>query len=151
MEDIFQKIDQDLKEAMKARAEVRLSAIRMIKAALKNRSIEKMGQLSADEVISALSSLAKQRRESIEQFLAAGRTELADKEKQELEVLQEYLPKQLSAEEIDEIIKAAIAECGAVSPADIGKVMKIVSPKTKGMADGKAVNQRVKELITPAS
>lgn len=151
MENIFQKIDQDLKDAMKARAEVRLSAIRMIKAALKNRSIDKMGQLSEDEVVGVLSSLAKQRRESIEQFSAAGRTELADKEKQELEVLQAYLPKQLSAGEIDEIIKTAIAECGAASPADIGKVMKIVAPKTKGMADGKAVNQRVKEFITPSS
>ncbi|TAN45057.1 MAG: GatB/YqeY domain-containing protein [Nitrospirae bacterium] len=151
MEDIFQKIDGDLKEAMKARAEVRLSALRMLKTALKNRSIEKMGRLSDDEVIGVLSSLVKQRRESIEQFSAAGRTELADKEKQEIEVLQAYLPKQLSAEEIDEIIKSAIAECAAASPADMGKVMKIVAPKTKGMADGKAVNQRVKELLAPSS
>lgn len=144
---VFERLDTELKEALKAKDTLKLSVVRMVKASLKNKEIEKMGKLTDEEVISALSSMAKQRRESIEQFTAAGRTELAEKEKTELEIIQSYLPKQLSPQEIDDIILSAIKECNALSPGDIGKVMKIVSPKTKGTADGKAVNQRVKELL----
>lgn len=144
----FDRLDAELKEALRSRDELRLSVIRMIKASLKNKSIEKMSPLTDDDVISVLSSMAKQRRESIEQFNAAGRTELAKKEEEELKIIQSYLPEQLSLEELDAIILAAIKESSATSPNDIGKVMKIVIPKIKGAADGKIVNQRVKELLS---
>ncbi len=148
MVNIFEVLDSELKEALKSKDELKLSTIRMIKASLKNKSIEKMGVLSEDDVISVLATMAKQRRESIEQFLSAGRSDLAEKEKKELEIIQSYLPKQLSQHEIDEIILSAIRECGASSPNDIGKVMKLVMPRIKGAADGKAVSQRAKELLS---
>ncbi len=106
-----------------------------------------MGTLSEEEIISVLSSMAKQRRDSIEQFAAAGRSDLAEKETKELEIVLSYLPSQLSSEELDKIIYSAIRESNASSPGDMGKVMKIVAPLTKGTADGKVVNQRVKELL----
>lgn len=145
---ITERLDAELKEALKSRDDLRVSVIRMVKASLKNKSIEKMGTLTDDDTLSVLSSLAKQRRESIEQFEKAGRTDLSEKEKKELEIIQSYLPKQLSPQEIDEIILSAIKECNATSPNDMGKVMKIVTPKTKGVADGKIVSQRVKELLS---
>ncbi len=144
---IVERIDFDLKEALKSRDELKLSVIRMIKASLKNRSIEKMGALTDDDVISVLSSMVKQRRESIEQFSSAGRKDLAEKEEKELKIIQSYLPEQLSSQEIDSIIISAINESGAKSQNDIGKVMKLVIPKIKGVADGRLVNQRVKELL----
>lgn len=145
---ITERLDAELKEALKSRDDLRVSVIRMVKASLKNKSIEKMGTLTDDDTLSVLSSLAKQRRESIEQFEKAGRTDLSEKEKKELEIIQSYLPKQLSPQEIDEIILSAIKECNATSPNDMGKVMRIVTPKTKGVADGKIVSQRVKELLS---
>ncbi len=151
METIPQRLDAELKEALKARNELKLSVLRMLKASLKNKEIEKMGPLSNEEIISVLSSMAKQRRDSIEQFSAAGRLDLAEKETKELEIVRSYLPSQLSPEELDRIICSAIRESNASAPADIGKVMKIVAPLTKGTADGKAVNQRVKELLGAAS
>ena len=150
MNKFLQDLDAELKEALKSRNELKLSAVRMIKASLKNKEIEKMGTLGDDDVTSVLSSMAKQRRESIEQFAAAGRTELVEKEKKELEIIQSYLPKQLSPQELDAIIVSAIKESNASSPADMGKVMKLVMPRIKGAADGKAVNQRVKELLSSA-
>lgn len=144
---IFERLDAELKEALKSKDELKLSTIRMIKASLKNKSIEKMGALVDDDIISVLSSMAKQRRESIEQFSSAGRSDLAEKEKKELYIIQSYLPEQLSQNALDEIILSAIKECGASSPNDFGRVMKIIMPRIKGAADGKAVSQRVKELL----
>jgi uncharacterized protein YqeY len=106
-----------------------------------------MGNLTDEDVLQVLSTLAKQRRESIEQFSGAGRTELAEKEARELEIIKSYLPKQLSPEELDEVIRSAISESGAKSPGDMGKLMKVLTPKVKGAADGKIVNQRVRELL----
>ena len=140
-----------LKEALKSRNDLKVSVIRMIKASLKNREIEKMSSLTDEEILSVLSTLAKQRRESIEQYTAAGRIDLSDKESKELEIILSYLPKQLSANELDDIIRSAISESGASSVNDLGKVMKVLMPKVKGVADGKVVNQRVKELLGPAS
>ncbi|BCB95749.1 aspartyl-tRNA amidotransferase subunit B [Dissulfurispira thermophila] len=148
---IIEKLDSDLKEALKRKDEMKVSVIRMLKASLKNKSIEKMGTLTDDDILSVLSSMAKQRRESIEQFTLAGRTDLAEKEKKELEIVQSYLPRQLSLQEIEDIINSAIEECNALSPSDIGKVMKIVAPKTKGVADGKFVSEKVKELLSKLS
>lgn len=145
---IIEKLDADLKEALKSKDEMKVSVIRMLKASLKNKSIEKMGPLTDDDILSVLSSMAKQRRESIEQFTLANRTDLAEKERKELEIVQSYLPRQLSLREIEDIINSAIKECHASSPADIGKVMKIVVPKTRGVADGKVVSEKVKELLS---
>jgi hypothetical protein len=139
--------DADLKEALKARDHLRLSVIRMIKASVKNREIEKMSNLSDEEIVSVLTSLAKQRRESIEHFLAAGRTDLAEKEKSELDVITRYLPEQLSPEDLDKLIQAAMKECDASSPNDVGKVMKLLMPRVIGIADGQTVNRRVRELL----
>ncbi len=148
---LLDDLNAALKEALKSRDDIRLSAIRMIKASLKNKEIEKMGSLTDDETLSVLSTLAKQRRESIEQFAAAGRNELVARETRELEIIQSYLPKQLSSEELDKIIRSAISESGASSINDLGKVMKVLMPKIKGVADGKVVNQRVKDLLASAS
>ena len=138
-----------LKEALKSRDDLKVSVIRMVKASLKNKEIEKMSSLTDDEILSVLSTLAKQRRESIDLFSAAGRTDLADKETKELEIIQSYLPKQLSPGELNNIIRSAISESGASSLNDLGAVMKVLMPRVKGVADGKLVNQRVKELLTP--
>jgi len=148
MDAITQRLDAELKEALKSRNELKLSVIRMIKASLKNKEIEKMAPLSDAEIISVLSTMSKQRKESIEQFTAAGRSDLAEKETKELEIVRTYLPAQLSPEDIDKIIHSAINECHASQPGDMGKVMKIVAQQTKGVADGKFVNQRVKELLS---
>jgi uncharacterized protein YqeY len=140
-----------LKEALKSRDDLKVSVIRMIKASLKYKEIEKMSSLTDDEILSVLSTLAKQRRESIEQFSAAGRNDLANKEAEELKIIQSYLPKQLSPAELDDIIRSAISTSGASTLNDLGKVMKVLMPKVKGLADGKIMNQRVKELLASAS
>ena len=145
---IFERLDAELREALKSGDKLKLSVVRMIKASLKNKEIDKTGKLTAEEIISVLSTMVKQRRESMEQFSTAGRTDLVEKEKAELEIIQSYLPKQLSQQEIDDIILSAIRECKASSAAEMGMVMKLVSPKIKGVADGKAVNQRVKEFLS---
>jgi uncharacterized protein len=139
----LQKFDDDLKTALKAGDVLRVSVLRMVKAGLKNRQIEKGGELSEEEVLSVLSSMAKQRKESIEQFSKGGREDLAEKERTELSIIQSYLPAQLSVEEIDAVIAEAIRESSAMGSKDVGKVMKLVMPRLKGGADGKTVNQRV--------
>ncbi len=141
------RFDDDLKAAMKASESLKVSVLRMLKSALKNRQIEKGSDLTAEDVNTILSAMVKQRRDSVDQFSRAGRLDLADKEKQEIEILQVYMPPQLGPDEIDSIIAASIKEVSAQNPSDIGKVMKILMPKLKGLADGKYVNQRVKEII----
>lgn len=141
------RFDDDLKAAMKASESLKVSVLRMLKAALKNRQIEKGSDLTDEDVNTILSAMVKQRRDSVDQFSKAGRLDLADKEKQEIEILQVYMPPQLGPDEIDSIISASIKEASAQNTSDIGKVMKILMPKLKGLADGKYVNQRVKEII----
>jgi uncharacterized protein YqeY len=145
----LEQLDADFKAALKSRDDIKVSALRMLKAALQNKTIAKMGPLTDDDMHAVLSSLCKQRKESIEQFTAAQREDLAEKEKKELALLQLYLPKQLSPEELDAIIKSAINETGAVSLQDVGRVMKLVIQRTRGVADGSIVNQKVRELLTP--
>ena len=142
-----QKLDDDLKGAIKSSDRLKTSVLRMVKAAIKNRQVEKNRELSEEEIISVLSTLSKQRRESIDLFSKGGREDLADKEKQELSILQSYLPGQLTQEELDRLIVESIEESSAEGTKDIGKVMRLLMPKVKGAADGKAVNQRVKELL----
>jgi len=144
---LLQKLDDDLKGAMKASESLKVSVLRMAKAALKYRQIEKGEALSDEEVLSVLTGLSKQRRESIEQFSKGGREDLAEKERQELGILQSYLPRQLTPEELDSVILEAIRESSVQGTQDMGKVMRLIMPKVKGVADGKTVNQRLKELL----
>lgn len=145
---LLSRIDNDLKAAMKSSDAVRVSTLRMAKAAIKNYQIDRNRDISDEEILSVLSTMAKQRRESIEQFSKAAREDLAEKERQELSVLQIYMPAQLSAEEVEKIIIQAIQESAASSEADMGKVMKLLMPKVRGVADGKFVNMKVKELLS---
>ena len=134
--------------AMKAKDAPRLSALRMLKAAIMNKGVEKGRDLEDAEVLQVVSSLVKQRRDSIEQFSSAGRTDLVEKETAEIGVLMQYLPAAASAEEIDAAVSEAIAETGATTPSDMGKVMKAVMPKLAGKsADGRAVNDAVRRKL----
>ena len=142
------QVSADIAAAMKARDASRLSALRMLKAAMMNKSVEKGRDLDDAEVLQVVASLVKQRRDSIEQFTSAGRTDLVEKETAELTVLQAYLPAAATPEEIDAAVAEAIAETGASSPKDMGKVMKAVMPKLAGKnADGKAVNEAVRRTL----
>jgi len=142
------QVSADIASAMKARDSSRLSALRMLKAAVMNKSVEKGHDLADGEVLQVVASLVKQRRDSIEQFAKAGRTDLVDKETGELAVLQAYLPPSATPEEIDAAVAEAVAETGATSARDIGKVMKAVMPKLAGKnADGKAVNEAVRRTL----
>ena len=144
-----EKIAADLTAAMKAKDAPRLSALRMLKAAVMNKGmVEKGRDLEDAEVLQVVASLVKQRRDSVEQFAKAGRTDLVDKETAEIAILEHYLPPAVSAEEIEAAVDAAIAETGASSPKDMGKVMKAVMPKLAGKnADGKAVNEAVRRKL----
>lgn len=144
---LHQRLDDDLKRAIKSSDKLKTSVLRMVKAAIKNRQVEKQRELSEEEIISVILTLSKQRRESIELFSKGGREDLADKEKQEISILQSYLPGQLTQEELDRLIIESIQESSAEGVKDIGKVMRVLMPKVKGTADGKIVNQRVKELL----
>jgi uncharacterized protein YqeY len=143
-----EKVGSDITAAMKAKDAPRLSALRMLKAAIMNKGVEKGRDLDDGEVLQVVSSLVKQRRDSIEQFQKAGRTDLVDKETAEVGVLEQYLPPAASAEEIDAAVAAAIAETGASTPKDMGKVMKAVMPKLAGKnADGRTVNEAVRRKL----
>lgn len=148
---LLKRFDDDLRTALKASESAKVSILRMAKAALKNRQIEKGRELTDDEIISVISSMVKQGREAQEQFSAAGRVDLARKEEQEVAILQAYLPQQLGLDELDRIILDAIKEASATTPQDMGKVMRVLMPRIKGAADGKYVNQRVKELLESGS
>ena len=147
-----EQIAADLTAAMKAKDATRLATLRMLKAAVMNKGmVEKGRDLEDAEVLQVVASLVKQRRDSIEQFAKAGRTDLVDKETAEIAVLEHYLPPAASAEDIDAAVAAAIAESGASSPKDMGKVMKAVMPKLAGKnADGRAVNDAVRRKLGAA-
>ena len=146
--DINKKINEDMVAAAKAQDKIRLSAVRMIKAALHNKEISLMRPLNENETLQLLASMVKQRKDSIEQFAKGGRTDLVAKEESELKVIQEFMPAQMSEEEVDEIIKKTIEEAGAVSVKDMGKVMKLLMPKLAGVADGKAAGEKVKAFLS---
>ena len=141
-------VNADITAAMKARDSPRLSALRMMKAAMVNKGVEKGRDLEDAEVLQVVSALVKQRRDSIEQFSKAGRTDLVEKEAAEIAVLEAYLPPAATAGEIDAAVAAAITETGATSPKDIGKVMKAVMPKLAGKnADGRTINESVRRKL----
>ena len=145
------QVTSEIAAAMKAKDQGRLSALRMLKAAIMNKGVEKGRDLEDAEVLQVVSSLVKQRRDSIEQFQKAGRTDLVDKESGEIKVLEQYLPPAVSADEIDAAVAAAIAESGATSVKDIGKVMKAVMPKLAGKnADGRTINEAVRRKLGAA-
>ena len=142
-----ERITNDLTTAMKAKAAARLSTLRMVKAAVQNREIEKGGELSEEELTKALQSLVKQRRDSVEQYEKAGRAELAEKERAEIAVIEEYLPRAASREEIERAVAEAIAETGASSMKEMGAVMKAAQSKLGGAADGRTVSEIVKARL----
>ena len=146
-----EKLSDDYKEALKAGDKSRVSILRMIKAAVKNKEIEKGSSLTDDEIYAILRSFVKRASESIEQFSKAGRTDLAEKEKEELLIMRGYLPRQLGEDEIRKLVKEVISETGASGMKDMGKVMKAVMAKTKGQVDGRLVNTIVKETLEPKS
>jgi uncharacterized protein len=144
-----ERIISDLTAAMKAKDAARLSTLRMVKASFMNREIEKGGELTDEELTKALQSLVKQRRDSIEQYEKAGRQELADKERAEIEVIEEYLPQAASREEIEQAVMAAISETNATSMREMGAVMKAAQARLAGRsADGRTVSEIVKAKLS---
>jgi hypothetical protein len=143
-----EQINQDLTAAMKAKDAERLSTLRMMKTALKNREIEKMSPLDDAEAIKVLQSLVKQRRDSIEQYRQGGRPELAEKEAAEIKVIEEYLPAAMDQATLLRIVDETLSEIGAQSPKDLGRAMKAIMAKLAGQAvDGKVVNQMVRTKL----
>lgn len=138
------KITEDMKTAMKNKESLKLETIRQLKSQIKYFQIEKKAEQVDDSMIlDVLNRMVKQRKDSIEQFNAAGRTDLSEKEQKELEVLMDYMPRQLTEEEIRSIVEESISESGAETKKDMGKLMKVLMPKIKGKADGKIVNSIV--------
>ena len=143
-----ERIVKDMTAAMKSKEAARLSTLRMVKAALQNREIEKGEPLNDDETAKLLQSLVKQRRDSVEQYARAGRAELADKERAEITVIEEYLPQAASREEIEQAVAEAIAETGATSLKEMGAAMKAAMARLAGRnADGRTVNEVVRSKL----
>lgn len=141
------KIDADTKAALKSGAKEKVSTLRMLNAALKNKQIDKRRPLTEEEVIETVRSLIKQRKDSIEQFAKGGRQDLVDKETAEVAVLEAYLPQQLAREELEVMVRDAISQTGAQGARDMGKVMKALIPMVGGRADGKLVSELVKNAL----
>jgi uncharacterized protein len=146
---LIDQIAEDLKKAMKAGDKIRLETLRTVRAGLLEKQVEKRptGGMTPEDEMSVLISASKKRKESVEVFRNAGRNDLADQEQKELEIIQEYLPKQLSPNEIEDVVKGKIAEVGATSGKDFGKVMPAVMKELKGKADGKLIQETVKRLL----
>jgi uncharacterized protein YqeY len=142
------KVDQEMIKAAKATDKIRLSALRMLKNALHNREIDLKRELNEAEFIQLLSGMVKQRKDSIEQFEKGGRTDLVEKEEAELKVIREFMPTQMTDAELDAVIAGTIREIGAAGIRDMGKVMKALMPKVTGKADGKAVGEKVKMILS---
>lgn len=140
-------LNDDIKTAMKAKDKETLSVLRMLKSAIQNEQIKAGRDLNGEEELTVLSREMKQRRDSLSEFEKAGRDDLADKVKIEITIVEKYMPKQLSEEEIRQIVQKAIDQTGASSPKEFGKVMGAVMPEVKGKADGNQVNAIVKELL----
>ena len=138
-----EKITEDMKIAMKEGKKTKLNLIRMLRSEIRYKEIEKGSELDDNGIIDVLSSAAKKRKESIEEFKKGGREDLVAREEKELEIIFSYLPEQLSEEDLLKVIDESISEVEAQSPKDVGKVMRVIIPKVKGRADGKKVNQMV--------
>ncbi|HPG82934.1 MAG TPA: GatB/YqeY domain-containing protein [bacterium] len=145
---LLDRLTEDMKSAMKAGEAVRLGTIRLLRGQIKDAAIDKRAELTDDEMLGVLANAAKKRREAIEAYRNAGRVDLAEKEEAELAVIQGYLPAALDAAEIETIIDRAIAEAGAQTIRDLGKVMPLVMNETKGRADGKMVSEMVRRKLS---
>ncbi|UCE23279.1 MAG: GatB/YqeY domain-containing protein [Candidatus Zixiibacteriota bacterium] len=145
---LIDRIDEDIKKALKAGQKEELTVLRGLKSAIKYRQIEKGDELTDDDVVSVLNSARKKSNDSIEQFEKGGRDDLVQHEKLGLGIIEQYLPEQLSEEKLVEIIRKAIEETGADSPGKVGLVMKTVMPQVKGQADGKLINKLVMDLLS---
>ena len=144
-----ERLVQEMKEAMKSSDKLRLSTIRMIRSTVKNKEIELRKPLDDGEIQKAIQGMVRKGEESVEQFKLGGRMDLVEKESKEIEILKSFLPQALTREEILKIIDETIEETQSTSLKDIGKLMKSVMPKLQGKADGKLVNQLVKERLSP--
>jgi len=138
---------EEMKGAMKSRDDLRLSTIRLIRSAIKNREIELRREFEDSEIIEVIASMIKQRRESIRLFIQGGRTDLVEKEEKELAMLLDFLPPQLERAELEDLVLKTIAECGAQGSKDLGKVMKALTAQVSGRADGKLVAEVVREKL----
>ncbi len=145
---IKKKVESDMIQAAKAKDKLTLSALRMIKTAMHNKEIDLKRELNEPEMLQLLSSLAKQRNDSIEQFRKGGRADLVEKEEAELKIIQGFMPEQMSEKDVEAEIEKAIAEVGASGMKDMGKVMKALMPKVTGKADGKLVSELVKKRLS---
>ena len=148
---LLERVDSDLKEAMRARDATRLGVLRMLKSALKYAAIAKSGaeaELSEAEAVQVIRKQARQRQDSIESFEKGGRVELAKKEKEELSILNGYLPQAMSGDELAKIVRETIAEAGATSRAQMGAVMKALQAKVAGRVDGKALSAEVQKQLS---
>ena len=143
-----EQLTNDMKEAMKAHDKDRLAVIRMVRGAVRQQEIDGKKELGDEDVLAVISKEVKMRRDSIEEFRKGGREDLVEKTEAEIAVLMPYLPAQLSEEEIRGLVQAAVAQTGAASPKDMGKVMGVLMPKVKGRADGKTVNAIVRIMLT---
>ncbi|MBM4306853.1 MAG: GatB/YqeY domain-containing protein [Deltaproteobacteria bacterium] len=144
-----EKLVEEMKQAMKANDKIRLSTIRMIRSSSKNKEFELRRKLEDEDIIKVIQGMVRKGEESVEQFQAGGRNDLVDKEKAEIEILKSFLPQPLSQEEMIKIIDETIQETQSSSLKDLGKVMKVVMPRLGGKADGKVINQLVKERLSP--
>ncbi len=144
---VFKKLTDDMKAAMKSGEKEKLTTIRLLRGNLKDAAIDKRADLTSDEELSVLTSAAKKRREAITAYEEAGRHDLAKKEKFELDIIQAYLPKPLSSEEIEKIVDSAIQQVDAISIKDLGKVMPVIMAQVKGRADGKTINELVRQKL----
>lgn len=142
------QLNQDMKQAMKDKDKKKLSVIRMLKAAIQNESIKLGKDLSEDDSLTVLSRELKQRKDSLQEFEKAGRQDLADAVREEIQVIDLYMPEQLSEEELQALINETIEALGATSKADMGKVMGAIMPKVKGKADGGTINRLVLEKLS---
>lgn len=145
---LLERLTDDMKQAMKAKDKEKLSVIRMVKASLQNEAIKLGNELSDEEALTVLNRELKQRKDSLLEFENAGRSDLADKLKIEIEILMNYMPEQLSEDELEEIVKQTISETNASSKAEMGKVMGAIMPKVKGKADGSLVNRLVLKYLS---
>lgn len=144
---LSEKLSDDLKKALKTADKNAVSVIRMIKAAVKNREIEKGAALSDEEIYAVLNSMIRQRKDSIAQFSKGGRDDLVKQETSELEILQSYLPQQLTEDEIKKMVNDVITEVGAGGPKDMGKVIKTIMSRAKGQVDGRLLSELVKNAL----
>lgn len=146
-ENLLDSIMNDIKAAMKARDMVAVTALRGLHSQIKDATINAGKPVTEDAIVACVNKAIKQREDSIDQFKKGNRADLVEKEQKELDLIKKYQPKQLSAEEIEEIVKAVIAETGVTSPKEKGKLMGALMPRVKGKADGKLVNQIVQKLL----